>query len=416
MPLTAPTPIPALRAPRTPSGSATAYMKPSGAARTISMPATTAVVLVPSTGSSTRAERAVQMAPATRVTVHFPVRAASALQAMNTAEPIERISPMVAVERPASLSWAGATRNTTPSEKPPSSIRVTAPAISGLRRARPSAALSRSGGARPPCLPSPAGAGGRQQQAGREGDAAMAEPVAGDSAGDGTGDDRQARRRKGDSRFEPGHGEGVTVGRQQRHQRHQHHLVHEDQGVEQDQEPSHRPSLWVVSSDDAASPDPRVQPRAPGAGRGGAAPAGRGGGAAGHLGCLDRRLRGGAPGVDRAAARGRAGALAGPAARRRRLAERGATAGSRGRPGGLVPAAGAGNADRDGRTRGGPARGRRLVADPGRRSALTLGLMLDARHALLLVAAGDGAGLGRRLRGRPRAVPPSPDEPFASLL
>ena len=93
------------------------------------------------------------MAPATRVTVHFPVRAASALQAMNRAEPIERISPMVAVERPASLSWAGATRNTTPSEKPPSSIRVTAPAISGLRRARPSAAVSRSCCSWRPSLP-----------------------------------------------------------------------------------------------------------------------------------------------------------------------------------------------------------------------------------------------------------------------
>ena len=250
------------------------------------------------------------MAPATRVTVHFPVRAASALQAMNRAEPIERISPMVAVERPASLSWAGATRNTTPSEKPPSSIRVTAPAISGLRRARPSAAVSRSccswrpslpwsakasattspsataarirkGAPRPtrsartpaktgPDHPAQAGhrdhgadgagpilaggvgqprqagrpdhgrgdaegepgrdqrpeadgeplaeAGGGQQQAGRERDAAVAEPVAGDSAGDGTGDDREARRREGDSRFEPGQVEGVAVGRQQRHQ------------------------------------------------------------------------------------------------------------------------------------------------------------------------------------------------------
>ena len=327
---------------------------------------------------------------------------------------------MVAVERPASLSWAGATRNTTPSEKPPSSIRVTAPAISGLRRARPSAAVSRSccswrpslpwsakasamtsaqrdggqdqkGGAAAdpvgqdarehgPDHPAQAGhrdhgadgagpilaggvgqprqagrpdhgrgdakgqpgrdqrpeadgeplaeAGSGQEQAGRERDAAVAEPVAGDSAGDGSGDDREARRREGDSRFEPGQVEGVAVGRQQRHQRHQRHLVHEDQRVEQDQEPSHRPSLWVVSSDDAASPDPRVQPRAPGADRGGAAPAGRGGGAAGHLGGVDRRLRGGAPGVDRAAARGRAGALAGPAARGRRLAGRGAAAGS----------------------------------------------------------------------------------------
>src|SRR3954453_4926389 len=45
-----------------------------------------------------------------------------------------------------------------------------------------------------------------------------------------------------------------------------------------------------------------------------------------------------------------------------------------------------------------------------------LGVVLAPRHALVLVAAGDGAGLGRRLRGRPRAVPPPPDEPLGSLL
>ena len=63
---------------------------------------------------------------------------------------------------------------------------------------------------------------------------------------------------------------------------------------------------------------------------------------------------------------------------------------------------------RFGRRRGGgrAARGR-LPADPDRRAAHALGLVLSTRHALLQLAARARAARGARLRGRARALPPA---------
>lgn len=65
---------------------------------------------------------------------------------------------------------------------------------------------------------------------------------------------------------------------------------------------------------------------------------------------------------------------------------------------------------------GGRADRRRIPADPDRRAADTLGLVLSPRHALLQLAAGARAARGARLRGRARALPPVRSGPLDALL
>jgi hypothetical protein len=57
-----------------------------------------------------------------------------------------------------------------------------------------------------------------------------------------------------------------------------------------------------------------------------------------------------------------------------------------------------------------------LPADPDRRAADTVGIVLCARHALLQLAAGARAARGARLRGRSRALPPARPRPLAAVL
>src|SRR5205823_2494837 len=59
---------------------------------------------------------------------------------------------------------------------------------------------------------------------------------------------------------------------------------------------------------------------------------------------------------------------------------------------------------------------RRVRADPDRRPADAVGLVLRPRHALFQLAARARALRGARLRRRARALPPARPEPLAPLL
>ena len=73
-------------------------------------------------------------------------------------------------------------------------------------------------------------------------------------------------------------------------------------------------------------------------------------------------------------------------------------------------------ARRDADRRGGAGARRRAGAHPDPRPALALGLVLDARHALVQLAARARAVRRARLRRRARALPPARAEPLAPVL
>ena len=133
-PFTVPVPKPSRAAPSAPRGNAIVYGAATNAERTSTIATTGAAPPLTSTGASATACSAA-MAPAKRSdTARRPILATTALEMMKIAAETESHAPIVPAESPWWPSWSGATRLTTPSPTPPSSMIAIAPESSGSLR------------------------------------------------------------------------------------------------------------------------------------------------------------------------------------------------------------------------------------------------------------------------------------------